>query len=56
MLTLTPTASDAIRRLVETAGAPDSAGIRIAAGEPTDQGTPLNLSLVEGPEPDKRQW
>ena len=51
MLTLTPTASDAIRQLVDNSGSFDAAGVRIAAGEPTDQGTPLQLALVDGPEP-----
>jgi Fe-S cluster assembly iron-binding protein IscA len=51
VLTLTPTASEAIKQLVDSADVPDSAGVRIVAGEPTDQGTPLQLALVEGPEP-----
>jgi iron-sulfur cluster assembly protein len=51
MLTLTPTAADAVRALV--AGAPvndDTGGIRISSGEPTPQGTPLELALVDAPE------
>lgn len=51
MLTISPTATEAIRLLVENAEAPESAGIRIAAGAPTAQGTPLELALVESPEP-----
>lgn len=51
MLTISPTATEAIRLLVENAEAPESAGIRIAAGEPTDQGMPLELALVDSPEP-----
>ncbi|MBW3606793.1 MAG: HesB/YadR/YfhF-family protein [Actinobacteria bacterium] len=51
MLTISPTATEAIRLLVENAEAPESAGIRIAAGEPTEQGTPLELALVDSPEP-----
>lgn len=51
MLTITSTASDAIRQLVEGAGACDTAGVRITAGEPTDEGTPLRVELVDGPEP-----
>ena len=51
MLTISPTANEAIRLLVENADAPESAGIRIAAGEPTDRGTPLELALVDSPEP-----
>jgi len=51
VLTVTPIASEAIRQLVESAGPPQPAGIRIATGEPTEQGTPISLALVEGPEP-----
>ncbi len=51
MLTITTSASDAIRQLVEGAGASDTAGVRITAGEPTDEGTPLRVELVDGPEP-----
>jgi iron-sulfur cluster assembly protein len=51
MLTITPTASALIRQLVDTSDVPESAGVRIAAGEPTDLGTPLELALVDGPEP-----
>lgn len=52
MLTVSPTASEAIALLVENSDVPESGGIRIAAGEPTAQGTPLSLSLVEAPQPD----
>ena len=48
MLTLTPTASEAIRKLTEQVPTEDdSAGVRIAPGE---EGTALELSLVEAPE------
>jgi Fe-S cluster assembly iron-binding protein IscA len=50
VLTVTPIASEAIRRLVETSPAPDSGGMRIAPGEETPAGTPLELSLVDAPE------
>ena len=50
MLTLTPIASEAIRRLVESSPAPDSGGMRIAPGPQTPEGTALELSLVESPE------
>jgi Fe-S cluster assembly iron-binding protein IscA len=49
MLTISEGASEAIRRLVESADLPDSAGLRIAAGDTTEQGTPLELALVESP-------
>jgi iron-sulfur cluster assembly protein len=51
MLTLTPTAAEAVRALV--AGAPvndDTGGIRISTGEETPEGTPLELALVDAPE------
>ncbi|MGH2919858.1 MAG: HesB/YadR/YfhF-family protein [Solirubrobacteraceae bacterium] len=49
VLTISPAASDAIRHLVASTDMPDSAGIRIAAGAETEQGTPLELALVENP-------
>jgi iron-sulfur cluster assembly protein len=51
VLTITPTASELIRQLVDASDVPDSAGVRIAAGEPTAHGTTLELALVVGPEP-----
>jgi iron-sulfur cluster assembly protein len=55
VLTLTPTAAEVVRHLVEDSPAPDSGGLRIAAGEMTDEGVPLELSLVVEPEDaDKR--
>ena len=51
MLTVTPTAAEAIQLLVESAEL-DAGGVRISAGEPTPQGTPLSLELVERPEPE----
>ena len=50
MLTLTPTAAEVVRNLVEQSPAPDSGGLRIAAGEDTGEGVPLELSLVVEPE------
>lgn len=52
MLTVSPTAAEAIQLLVESSDLPESGGIRIAAGEPTEQGTPLSLALVEAPQPE----
>jgi Fe-S cluster assembly iron-binding protein IscA len=52
VLTVSPTAAEAIAMLVEHSDMPESGGIRIAAGEPTEHGTPLAISLVEAPEPD----
>jgi iron-sulfur cluster assembly protein len=51
MLTLTPTAAEVVRTLVEQSPAPDSGGLRIAAGEETGEGVPLELSIVDEPEP-----
>lgn len=52
MLTVSPTAAEAIHLLVENSDVPESGGLRIAAGEPTDEGTPLAISIVEAPQPD----
>jgi Fe-S cluster assembly iron-binding protein IscA len=52
VLTVAASAAEAIQLLVEHSDAPESAGIRITAGAPTDQGTPLALELVDGPQPD----
>lgn len=52
MLTVSPTAADAIRQLTESGDAPESAGIRIAAGGPDENGSTLSLALVDAPEPD----
>jgi iron-sulfur cluster assembly protein len=50
VLTLTPTAAEVVRSLVEQSSAPDSGGLRIAAGEDTGDGVALELSLVVEPE------
>jgi len=52
MLTVSPTAADAIRQLTESGDAPESAGIRIAAGGSAEDGSTLSLALVNAPEPD----
>jgi iron-sulfur cluster assembly protein len=52
VLSLTPVAAEAVRKLVEAAPIDDEdGGVRITAGETTPEGTPLQLSLVDGPEP-----
>jgi iron-sulfur cluster assembly protein len=51
MLTLTPIASEAIRQLSAQTDDPDSSGIRISPGPETPQGTALELTLVEEPDP-----
>ena len=50
MLTLTHTAAEVVRSLVEQSEAPDSGGLRIAAGDPAVEGVELELSLVVEPE------
>jgi Fe-S cluster assembly iron-binding protein IscA len=53
MLTLTPIAEEAVRQIV--AGAPvdeETGGLRIAPGEPTSEGVPLEITIVDVPEPD----
>ncbi|MEA2245911.1 MAG: iron-sulfur cluster assembly protein [Solirubrobacteraceae bacterium] len=50
MLTLTPTAAEVVRRLVDQSPAPDSGGLRISAGDETSDGVPLELSLVGEPD------
>jgi iron-sulfur cluster assembly protein len=51
MLTLTPTAADAVRALVARAPVDDdTGGIRISSGEETPQGTALELALVDAPD------
>jgi len=52
MLTLTPIASEAIRQLSAQTDDPEASGIRIAPGPETPEGTALELSLVEEPEPE----
>jgi iron-sulfur cluster assembly protein len=51
VLTLTPTAAEVVRTLVEQSPAPESGGLRIAAGEETGEGIPLEISIVDEPEP-----
>ena len=50
MLTITDTAAEAVRQLSAGSGLEPEPGLRIAPGEPTSTGTPLELSLAPGPE------
>jgi len=53
MLTLTPSAEEAVRQIVANAPVDDdTGGLRIAPGEPTSDGVPLEISLVDVPEPE----
>jgi iron-sulfur cluster assembly protein len=51
MLTLTPSAEEAVRQIVAAAPVDDdTGGLRIAPGQPTPDGVPLEMSLVDAPE------
>jgi iron-sulfur cluster assembly protein len=50
VLTLTHTAAEVVRTLVEQSSAPDSGGLRIAASDQNSDGIELELSLVGEPE------
>ena len=50
MLTITPTAAEAVRQLASGSGLEPDPGLRISPGEPTPEGTPLQLDLVAAPE------
>jgi iron-sulfur cluster assembly protein len=51
VLTLTPTAAEVVRTLVEQSQAPESGGLRIAAATaPAGESIELELALVEEPE------
>jgi iron-sulfur cluster assembly protein len=53
MLTLTPNAEEAVRRLVSSSPINDDVGgLRISPGEPTPDGVPLELTIVGSPEPE----
>src|ERR1041385_8438271 len=53
MLTLTPNAEEAVRKLVaDSPISEEEGGLRIAPGQPTPEGVPLELSIVGSPEPD----
>jgi Fe-S cluster assembly iron-binding protein IscA len=50
MLTLTPAATDAVRQIMAQAPIDDdTGGLRIAPGQPTETGTPLQMTLVDRP-------
>jgi iron-sulfur cluster assembly protein len=46
MLTMTDTAAEAVRRISAGSGLEPDPGLRISAGEPTPEGTPLELGLA----------
>jgi iron-sulfur cluster assembly protein len=50
MLTITANAAEAVRQISAGSGLAPEPGLRIAAGEPGPQGTPLELSVTGGAE------
>jgi iron-sulfur cluster assembly protein len=46
MLTMTDNAAEAVRRISEGSGLEPDPGLRISAGEPTAEGTPLEIGLA----------
>jgi Fe-S cluster assembly iron-binding protein IscA len=55
VLTLTPTAAEAVRRLVDSAPTDTAEGLRIAPGQAAAEGTSLEITIVEGPEMDDQE-
>ena len=51
MLTITDNAAEAVRQLSAGSGLEPDPGLRISVGEPTEQGTPLELTLAAEPLP-----
>jgi len=53
MLTMTPQAAEAVKKLVDDSPLDaDEGGLRISPGDPTPEGTPLNLTITAEPEPE----
>ena len=51
MLTMTDSAAEAVRRISAGSGLEPEPGLRISAGAPTPEGTPLEISLAPEAEP-----
>jgi Fe-S cluster assembly iron-binding protein IscA len=51
MLTITDNAAEAVRQLSVGSGLQPDPGLRISIGAPTEQGTPLEISLAAEPLP-----
>lgn len=51
MLTLTDAAAEAVRQISANSGLEPDPGLRISAGPPTPEGTPLEISLARAAEP-----
>jgi iron-sulfur cluster assembly protein len=52
MLAVSPAASAAISSALEGADVPDGAGLRLAAGPPTEHGIAIEIGFAAAPEPD----
>jgi Fe-S cluster assembly iron-binding protein IscA len=52
MLAISPAASAAIDTAVEAGAVPDGAGLRLAAGQPTERGVTIEIALVSAAAPD----
>jgi Fe-S cluster assembly iron-binding protein IscA len=52
MLTLTPAAAEVVRLIIADAPFEDGGGLRIARGDATEEGTALEMTLVDSPEED----
>ena len=52
MLTMTETAAEAVRRISAGSGLEPSPGLRVTAGAPTPEGTPLEIGIAPEPAPD----
>lgn len=50
MLTITDNAAEAVRQISAGSGLEPDPGLRISAGEPTPEGTPLEISVTAGAE------
>jgi Fe-S cluster assembly iron-binding protein IscA len=50
LLSLTDNAAEAVRHLAAVSGLEPEPGVRISPGQPTETGTPLEISLAAGPE------
>ena len=50
MLTITDTAAEAVRQISANSGLDGDPGLRISVGQPTPEGTPLEISVAAGAE------
>ena len=51
MLTMTENAAEAVKAIAEGSGLEPEPGLRIAPGQPTAEGTPLEIGLAGEPQP-----